>query len=167
MNNNHNKLRSSPDFKTNLQETQIQGGFGRVSAFASLSQKNGFVFVNKIWHFKALNHYSQAHKIRFRLLTNFKINSQETQIQREGFGRVSTLASLFQKNGFVVVNQIWQFKASTHYSQAHKIRFRPLKVFKTDLQETQNIGRKFWKSFNVSLAFPEKWFCIRQQNLAI
>ena len=29
-----------------------------------------------------------------------------------------------------------------------------------------NIGRRFWKSFNVCLAFPEKWFCIRQPNLA-
>ena len=25
---------------------------------------------------------------------------------------------------------------------------------------------KFWKSFNVHLVFPEKWFCIRQPNLA-
>ena len=24
---------------------------------------------------------------------------------------------------------------------------------------------KFWKSFNVHLVFPEKWFCIRQPNL--
>ena len=26
--------------------------------------------------------------------------------------------------------------------------------------------KRFWKSFNVCLAFPEKWFCIRQPNLA-
>ena len=28
-------------------------GFGRISTFASLSQKNGFVFLNLIWTFKA------------------------------------------------------------------------------------------------------------------
>ena len=27
------------------------------------------------------------------------------------------------------------------------------------------IGRRFWKSFNFCLAFPKKWFCIRQQIL--
>ena len=44
--------------------------------FASLSQKNGFVFVNQIWHEpnKALNQYSLAQEIRFRLLTDFKTN---------------------------------------------------------------------------------------------
>ena len=48
--------------------------------FALLSQKNGFVFVNQIWHFKASNQHSLAQKIRFRLLTDFKTNLQETQI---------------------------------------------------------------------------------------
>ena len=51
-----------------------KGAFARVSMFDSLSQKNGFVFVNQIWHFKALNHYFQPYKIRFRLLTGFKTN---------------------------------------------------------------------------------------------
>ena len=51
--------------------------------FALLSQKNGFAFVNQIWHFKALSQYSVANKIRFRLLTAFKTNLQETQIQGE------------------------------------------------------------------------------------
>ena len=135
------RFRLLTGFKTILQETQIQGeGFGRVSTFASLSQKNGFVFVNQIWHFKALNHYFQPYKIRFRLLTGFKTNLQETQIQREGFGRVSTFASLSQKNSFVFVNQIWHFKALNYYFQPYKIRFRLLTVFKTILQETQIQG---------------------------
>ena len=42
--------------------------------FALLFQKNGFVFVNQIWHFKALNQYSVAQKIRFKLLPDFKTN---------------------------------------------------------------------------------------------
>ena len=45
---------------------------GKVSTFASLSQKNGFVFVNQFSHFKALSHYFKLYKIRFRLLTAFK-----------------------------------------------------------------------------------------------
>ena len=40
--------------------------------FASLSQKNGFVLINQIWYFKALNQYSIVHKIRLRLLVEFK-----------------------------------------------------------------------------------------------
>ena len=46
--------------------------------FPSLSQKNGFAFVNQIWHFKALNQYSVAYKIRFRLLADLKTSSNET-----------------------------------------------------------------------------------------
>ena len=48
--------------------------------FASLSQKNGSVFVNQIWYFKASNQYSVVQNIRFRLLTDFKTNLYETQI---------------------------------------------------------------------------------------
>ena len=44
--------------------------FGEFKTFSSTSQKNDFVFVNQIWHFKALNQYYEAHKIRFRFLTN-------------------------------------------------------------------------------------------------
>ena len=36
--------------------------------FALFSKKNGFVFVNQIWHFKALNQYSVVDKVWFRLL---------------------------------------------------------------------------------------------------
>ena len=32
--------------------------------------------------------------------------------------------------------------------------------------ENLNVARNFLQSFNVCLAFPEKWFGIRQQNLA-
>ena len=131
-------------FKTILQETQIQGeGFGRVSTFPSISQKNGFVFVNQFSHFKALSHYFQPYKIRFRLLTGFKTNLQETQIQGEGFGRVSTFASLSQKNGFVFVNQFSHFKALSLYFQLYKIRYRLLTGFKTLLQETQMKRERF------------------------
>ena len=132
------------DFKTNLQETQIQReGFERVSTFASLSHKNGFVFVNQIWRFKALKYYFRAHNIRFRLLTDFKTSLQETLIQREGFGRISTFTSLFQKNGFVFVKQIQNFKALNHLFQAHKIRFTFFIDFKVNFQETQIYGKSF------------------------
>ena len=138
------RFRLFADFKKNSQETQIQGeSFWRASTFASRSKKNGFIFVNKVWHFKALNQYSVAHKIRFRLLKDFEINLQETQIQEESFQKVSMFASLSQKNGFVFAKQSWHFKALTQYSVAKKIRFSLLKNFQTNLQETQIQGESF------------------------
>ena len=53
--------------------------------FALLSQKNGFVLLNQIFHFKFLNQYSVTHKIQFRLFTDFKTNLEETQIWGEKF----------------------------------------------------------------------------------
>ena len=106
------RFRLLTDFKTNLQETETQREkFWRVSMFALLSRENGFVFVNQTCHFKALNQYSVAQKIRFRLLIDFETNLQESQLQRKSFQRLSRFAWLSQKNGFVFVNQIWLFKA--------------------------------------------------------
>ena len=128
-------------FKTILQEIQLQGeGFERVSTFSSLSQKNSFVFVNEFWNLKVLSHYFELCKIGFRLLTGLKTILQETQIQGEGFGRVSTIPSLSQKNGFVFVNQFKHFKGLSHYFQLYKNRFRLLTGFKSILQETQSEG---------------------------
>ena len=144
----------------------MQGeGFEIISTFTSRSQKNGFVLVNQFSHFKALSIYFQPYKIRFRLLTDFKTILQETQIQGEGFGRVSTFASLSQKNGFVFVNQFSHFKALSHYFQLYKIGLRLLTGFKTILQKPQIYGEFFFKNFYVWLAFPEKWFCISQPIL--
>ena len=143
-------------FKTILQETQIQGeGFRRVSMFLSLSQKNGFAFVNQFSDFKTLNHNFQPDKIRFRLLTGFKTILQETRIQGESFGRVLTFASFSQKNGFVFVNQIFHFKALSHYFQPYQIRLRLLICFKTILQETQIQGESFGR-FSTFASLSEK-----------
>ena len=153
-------------FKTILQKTQITGeGFGRVSTFVSLSQKNGFVFVNQFSHFKALNHYFQPYKIRFRLLTGFKTILQETQIQGEGFGRVSTFASLSQKNGFVFVNQFLHFKALSHYFQPYKIRFRLLIGFKTILQESQIQGQGFGRVSRFASLYQKNGYVFVNQFL--
>ena len=158
------RFRLLTGFKTILYETQIKGeGFGRVSTFASLSQKNGFVFVNQIWHFKALNYYFQPYKIRFRLLTGFKTILQETQIQGERFGRVSTFASLSQKNGFVLVNQFSHFKALSHYFQHYKVGFSLLTGFKTILQETEKQGERFGRvSTFVSLCHKSGFVFVKQ-----
>ena len=135
------RLRLLTGFKTFLQETQIYGErFRRVSTFPSISQKNGFVFVNQFSHFKALNHYFQPYKIRFRLLRGFKTILQETQIQGESFGRVSTFPSCCQRNFFVFLNQFSHFKALSYYFKPSKIGFRLLMAFKTNLQETQIQG---------------------------
>ena len=141
-------------FKTNLQGSQIQReSFGIVSRCALLSEKNGFVFVNQFWHFKSLSHYFQLYKIRFRLLTGWKTILQETQIQRERFGRVSTFASLSQKNRFVFTEQFSHFKALSRYFQPDKFRFRLL-TFNHFIRNS-NIGRRFLKSFSSCVAFPE------------
>ena len=132
------RFRLLAGFKTCLQETQKQGEtFRSVSMFFSLSQKNGFVFVNQILLFRSLSHYFQPDKIPFRLLTGFKTILQEAQIQGEGFGRVSTFASFSQKNGFVLVDPFLLLKSLRRYFQPCKIRFRLLTGFKTILQETQ------------------------------
>ena len=135
------RFRLLTGFKTTLQETQIQGeSFRTISTFASLSRKNGFGFVNQFLHFKALSHYFQPYKIRFRPLKGFKTTLQETKIQEECFRRVSTFASLSQKNVFLFVNQFSHFRTLSHYFQPHKIGFRVLRGFKTILQEIQIYG---------------------------
>ena len=111
--------------------------------FALNSLKNGFVVINQFLHFKALRHYFEPYEIRFRLLSGFKNILSETQIQGEGFGNVSTFASLYQNNGFVFVNQFSHFKALSHYFQRYKIPFSLLTGFKTILQETQTQGQSF------------------------
>ena len=113
--------------------------------FASLSQKNGFVFVSQSWHFKAWNQYSLAKKIQFRLLTDFKKNLKEFKIQEEAFWRVSTLPSRSHKLAFVFVNQIQHFKALNQNSLAHKIQLKILIDFKKNLQETQIQRERSWK----------------------
>ena len=48
--------------------------------FASLSPENHFIFVDQIWHYKALNQYSIAKNIPFMFLTDFKTNLYKTRI---------------------------------------------------------------------------------------
>ena len=74
-NNNHSKLSVFTDSKTNLQETPTwRESISKVSKSASLSQKKGFAFVDQIWHYKDLNQYPMAQKIRFTLFIDFKTN---------------------------------------------------------------------------------------------
>ena len=126
-------LRVLTDFKTNLLETPIyQGRFWRVWSFASLFQKNGPVFVDQIWHSKSLNQYSVTQKIRFRRLGDFKTSLSETSIWGRTFWRVPRFVSLYQKNGFVFVKQIWSSQALNQNCMVEKIWFRVLTDFKTN-----------------------------------
>ena len=86
--------------------------------------------MHQIWHFKALNQYSIAHKIQFRLLKDFKTNYSKLKYKEK---LSEEFPSFSQKNGFVFVNQFWHFKALNQYSVAQKIQFRLLKDFKTNL----------------------------------
>ena len=131
------ELRVLADFKTNLLETPIhQGSFWRVWSFVSLFQKNGLVFVDQIWHSKSLNQYSVTQKIRFRRLGDFKTNLSETSIWGKTFWRVPRFVSLYQKNGFVFVKQIWSSQVLNQNCMVEKIRFRVLTDFKTNSEET-------------------------------
>ena len=53
--------------------------------------------------------------------------------------------SLFPKNDFVFVNQISHYKALSHYSMVHRIRFRFLTEFETHLQKTPIKEERFRK----------------------
>ena len=70
--------------------------------------KNGVVFGEQIWHYKAfLQIFNQ---IRIRLLPDFKTTLQETKIQGETFSKVPRFAPFFQKNGFAFAEQILYFE---------------------------------------------------------
>ena len=71
--------------------SNIRGKFLKCFMVCSISQKNGFVFVNQIWHYKALNQYFMAQKVGFWLLMNFRTNLQKTSIQQESFWRVEPI----------------------------------------------------------------------------
>ena len=65
------------------------------SKFASLFQKNGLVFVDEIWHYKAVNQYSMIQKIQLTLFTNFlETKLLETPIYGESFRKVPRFAFL-------------------------------------------------------------------------
>ena len=124
------RFRLLADFRTGLQETPTwRENLRKVSKPASLSQKNGLVFVELIWHYKDLNQYSMVQKIRFTLFPDFKTNLQENTIYRKSFREV------YQKNSFVFVQQILHFKAFYQHSVTQKFRFRLLTDFRRSLQE--------------------------------
>ena len=78
---------------------------------ALFPRENGYVFIEKIWYFQALWHYSIVQKIQFILLEEFTTNLEETPI----WGKIVKVAPCFQKNGFPFVDQIIHFWASEQY----------------------------------------------------
>ena len=85
--------------------------FWWVSRFAPLSQKNEFVFLDQIWHYKPLNQYSMSRNIQFQLLIQFKANLWETPLEGESCWVVPRFTLHSKKNSFVFVDQIWHYKA--------------------------------------------------------
>ena len=57
-----------------LGKTIYEESFWIVSRFASIFQKNSFVFAYQTWHYNAMNQYSIYQKIRLTLLTVIKTN---------------------------------------------------------------------------------------------
>ena len=125
------------DFKINLQKTPIYLETLREgSTFVSLSQKNGFEFVEQILHFKAFQQHSISKKFRFRLLADSRTSLQETLTWRESLRKVSKPISLSRKHGFVCVDQIWNYNNLKQYSMTQKIQFTLSTDFKINLQKT-------------------------------
>ena len=114
-------------------KSNIAGKFLEIFKVASFSQKNDFVFFGQIWHCKALNQYSMALRIGFRLLTNLKTSLYEKLIYGESFWGVLSFASLSQKTCFLFVDQIWHYKTLNQYSMAPKIGFRLFTDFEANL----------------------------------
>ena len=52
------------------------------------------------------------------------------------------------------------------HSITQRIWFRNFRDSWTYLWVTSICEQKFWGSFNNYIAFPEKWFCVRQANVA-
>ena len=149
------------DFKTNLQENSIYcESFRRVLRFASLSKKNTFVFVNQIQHNEGLNQFSMTQRIQFRLLTDFKANSQEWPKKRGSFCGASRLALPSQKKCFELVFQIWHFKALDQYSIYSEEQIQGFDRLEKRFIENFNTWQSLLRSSKVCLAFPEIWLCI-------
>ena len=55
-------------FDNFIDNPNVGRNFLKSSGWASLPQKIGFVFVDQIWHYKAMYQYSSTQKIRCRLL---------------------------------------------------------------------------------------------------
>ena len=140
------------------------------------SQKNGFVFVGQIRHYKDLKQYSIAQKIRFRFFPDFKTNLQEATKYRKTFQEVSTFALLSQKDGFLFVQHILHSKAFYQHSIAQETQFRLLGDFKTSLQETPTWRENLRKVSKPALLTQENGFvfvdqiwhqkCLNQYSMA-
>ena len=132
--------------------------FWKISRSASFCLKTGFVFVDQIWHYKAMYYYSIIKKIRSRRLKDPKKSLQETPSWEKSFWKVSRFALLFQKNGFVCVIKLSHYKALNQSSMTQKFRFKILTDFKKKRIENPNIERTFLERFKVCFAFPKNGF---------
>ena len=124
---------------------------------ASLSQKRGFVFVEQILHYLALQQHSITQKIRFTLFIDFKTNLQETPTYGEIFCEVSTFVSLSQKNGFVFIDQFGIIKTGTNIPWLRRFDFCFLQSSKLIFRKLQCMEKVFGK-FGSLLCFPRKMF---------
>ena len=90
--------------QTNLNETAIwEENCRYVSNIASLSQKNGFVFVDKIFLFEACCQYLTTHNIQVRLMADFKTSLHETPIwYEENLLRKSQCLAHFLRKRFCI-----------------------------------------------------------------
>ena len=135
--------------------------FWEISRSASFCLKTGFVFVDQIWHYKAMYYYSIIKKIRSRRLKDPKKSLQETPSWEKSFWKVSRFALLFQKNGFVCVIKLSHYKALNQNSMTQKFRFKILTDFKKKTYRKPQYRENVFGKIQGLLRFSKKWFCIQ------
>ena len=117
--------------QTNLNETAIwEENCRYVSNIASMSQKNGFVFVDKIFLFEAFCQYLTTHNIRVRQMADFKTSLHETPIWREPFMKDSRFGSLPQKKVLYSSRKLHTFYLFNQYSVTKTIRHNLSEILK-------------------------------------
>ena len=134
--------------------------------FASLSQRIGFVFLNQFLQFKALSHYSQPYKMRFKLLTGSKPIYKElkyTEKVLKEFQRLSRFPRkmvLYSSTNFCILKP-WAIisrviRLDLGLWQASKAFYRKLKYRQKVLEEFQRVVR-----------FPRKMVVYSSTNFGI
>ena len=134
--------------------------------FASLSQRIGFVFLNQFLQFKALSHYSQPYKMRFKLLTGSKPIYKElkyTEKVLKEFQRLSRFPRkmvLYSSTNFCILKP-WAIisrviRLDLGLWQASKAFYRKLKYWQKVLEEFQRVVR-----------FPRKMVVYSSTNFCI
>ena len=133
--------------------------------FASLFQKNSFVFANQLWHFKALNQYSVAYKIRFSLWQTSEQICWNFKYRENVFGKFQGLPRFSYKTFFYSLTKFGSFQSFTNIQWLRRLYLGFWLNSKQAFKKSQSICVKnFWKVSRIA-SFLIKWLCNRRANI--